>query len=193
MSSYLHDVSAHYAEARDRLGVLTDGMSDETFNAKPSAKGWSVGECVVHLNTIGKGYLPVLEGAITPAAPRGEGPFRYGWVTRRFIEAVRPGSRPMSTAGSMKPPPATGLRSDIDRERALSRFDADVERFIALCTEADGVDVGRIKVSSPFLPILRLPVGGFLEALGLHAVRHVGQAERAAQAADAASGQAASG
>ena len=188
MSPYLQDVAATYAEARDRLGALTDGMSDETFNAKPSAKGWSVGECVVHLNTIAKGYLPAFEAAITPDAPRGEGPFRYGWVTRRFIEAVRPGSRAIPTANNMKPPPASGLRSEIDRDRALARFDDDIDRFLALCAEADGVDLAGVKVPSPFLSVLKLPVGGFLEALGLHAVRHVAQAERAAASVQGASG-----
>ncbi len=182
MSPQLRAIAHTYAEAHRRLHALVDRIDDETFNLKPSSKGWSVGECVVHLNRISKGYLSALEAALGPDAPRATGPFQWGWVSRRFIEAVRPGSRPLPTAGAMKPPETQGLRSDIDRERAVDRFDADTDRWLALCERADGVDLARVKIASPFLRILRLPVGAMLEAMGLHAVRHVQQAERAAEA-----------
>ena len=180
MSPQLQTYADTYAEARDRLHALVGAVDDEAFNRKPSAKGWSAGECVVHLNKTSKAYLPRLEAALGPDAPRGVGPFAWGWVSRRLIEGVRPGSRPLPTGGGMKPPPADGLRSAVDRERAVARFDADTERWVALCERADGVDLPRVKVRSPFLPVVRLPAGAFLEAMGLHALRHVGQAERAA-------------
>lgn len=180
MSPQLDSIAGTYAASRERLHALLDGLDDEAFNRKPSATSWSVGECVVHLNTIAKGYLPVMEAALTPEAPRAEGPFRWGWLSRRFVEAMRPGSRPIPTGGAMKPPPTTGLHSDIDRARAVARFDADTDRWLGLCACADGYDLRRIRIRSPFLPLLKLPLGAMLEALGLHALRHVGQAERAA-------------
>ena len=181
MSSHLQSVADTFSESRDRLHALTGGVDDEAFNRKPSAKEWSAGECVVHLNKTAKAYLPTMESLLGPDAPRGEGPFAWGWVSRRFIEAVRPGSRPLPTGGGMKPPSAQGLRSAVDPERAVARFDADTDRWLALCERAEGVDLARVKMRSPFLPLLKLPVGVFLEAMGLHAVRHVGQAERAAR------------
>lgn len=185
MSPQIQTIADTYTEARERLHALLDGMDDETFNRKPSEKGWSVGECVVHLNTISKGYLPVMEAVLTPDAPRADGPFRWGWLSRRFIEAVRPGSRSMPTLPAMKPPETDGFSSTIDRERAVARFDADTDRWLALCERADGLDLARIRVAEPFLPLLRLPLGANLEAMGLHAVRHVQQAERAAARASA--------
>ena len=38
---------------------------------------------------------------------------------------------------------------------------------------------------SPVLPLLKLPVGALLEAMGLHSLRHVLQAERAVAGATA--------
>lgn len=177
------DLKAPYVESRDRLHALIDGLSDDAFNAKPSEKSWSAGECVVHLNKIAKGYLPEMEAVVAdPSAPRGEGPFRYGWLSRRFIASVRPGSRNLPTAGAMKPPEVGGLRSDIDRSRAVERFDADIDRYLAVIDASEGLDLGRIKIASPFLSILRLPLGAFLEAMGQHSLRHVLQAERAVAA-----------
>ena len=183
MTDQLARIAATYAESRNRLHALVDGIDDDVFNAKPSAGSWSAGECVVHLNKIAKGYVPALEAALQPDGPKGTGPYRWGWVARQFIGRLTPGTSPIPTAPAMKPPTTQGLRSDIDRQRVLARFDADTDRWIALCERADGLDLSRIRVRSPFLPVMKLQAGAFLEALGVHALRHVGQAERAVAAA----------
>lgn len=180
MSPFLQSVADSFAEARNRLHALLDETDDDAFNQKPSATAWSAGECVVHLNKVSKLYLAAMEPLVERGGPSGGGPYAWGWVARRFIESVRPGSRPLPTGGAMKPPAASGLRSDVDRERAVARFDADTDRWLALCERAEGLDLSQITMRSPFLPLLKLPVGAFLEAMGLHALRHVGQAERAA-------------
>ncbi|GAB5535115.1 MAG: hypothetical protein Rubg2KO_13640 [Rubricoccaceae bacterium] len=174
----LESYAQHYKDAQALLHSIADDLSDEAFNWKPDAKSWSVGECVVHLNKISKGYLDVMEDAAAADSPRAGGPFTYGWLTRTFIKAVRPGSRSMSTAPAMKPPATEGARSAIDKDRALASYDVDTGRYLQVITEADGLDLGRIKVASPFLPIARFKFGGLIEALGLHAMRHVQQAER---------------
>lgn len=184
MTVLLESYASHYRASRSDLHRIADGLSDEAFNWKPSEKSWSVGECIVHLNTLAKGYLPALEEAAGADAPRGEGPFRYGWLAKTFTNAVRPGSRPMPTGGPMKPPPASGGRSQIDKVRAFSSFDAYTDRFLAVCDDASGLDLAAIKVRSPFLKLMKLPLGAFIEALGLHAVRHVQQAERVTQHPD---------
>ena len=173
------DLAAPYLDARARLAALTDGLDGALFNHKPSHGSWSAGECVVHLNKLSKGYLPRLEAAAALDAPRADGPFHYGWVGRQFIDAVRPGARPIPTANAMKPPPADGRQSAVDAARALARFEADTDRYVAAVESAAGLDLAQIKLRSPFLPVLRLPLGVWLDALGQHAVRHVMQAERA--------------
>ena len=180
MTDYAAHLAAPYRDARARLAALADGLDPAAFNHKPSAEAWSAGECVVHLNTMAARYLPVLEAAAARDAPRGTAPFRYGWLGRRFVDAVRPGARPISTMRAMKPPAAAGRQSSVDPGQSLARLDADTDRYLAVVEAADGLDLARVKVRSPFLPVLRLPLGVFLEALGLHGVRHAMQAERAA-------------
>lgn len=180
--SYADDLKAPYLEARDRLRALAAGRSPEALNRKPDATAWSAAECVVHLNKIAKGYLPALEAAVAADGPRGAPPFRYGWLARKFVDALRPGSRAIPTAPAMKPPGSEGEASDIDVARALGRFEADTERYLAVIDRAGGLDLAAIRVRSPFMTLLKLPVGAFLEALGVHGVRHVAQAERAVEA-----------
>ena len=178
MSPYTQATAARYRESQRLLHALADGLSEDAFNWKPDAKAWSVGECIVHLNTMAKGYLPVLEAAVDRDAPRGEGPFHYGFVARRFIAAVTPGSRPIPTAGAMRPPAVSGTRSAIDKGWALASFDGYTDRLVAAVERSDGLDLGAVRAASPFLRVLRLPVGAFFEALGHHALRHVAQAGR---------------
>ncbi|MEL6614634.1 MAG: DinB family protein [Bacteroidota bacterium] len=181
MTDLLSSYAAHYDASRSDLHRIADGLSDEAFNWKPSPRSWSVGECVVHLNTIAKGYLPELERLASADAPRGDAPFRYGWLAGRFIGAVSPGSRAIPTGGPMKPPKTSGERSEIDQARALSSFDGYTDRYLAVCDDASGLDLQAIQMRSPFLKLMKLPLGAFIEALGLHAVRHVQQAERVTQ------------
>lgn len=174
----LESYAQHYRDAQVILHSIADDLSDEAFNWKPDPKSWSVGECVVHLNKSSKGYLGRLEAAVTQGSPQAQGPFTYGWVTRSFINGVRPGSRSMNTFRSLRPPETTSTLSAVDRSQALDRYDADTNRFLQIIEAAEGLDLSRIKVRTPFLPILRFELGGLIEALGLHALRHVQQAER---------------
>ena len=181
MSPQLQTYADAFRQSQEDLHLIADGLTHEQFNWKPNAKSWSVGECVVHLNTIAKGYLPAMQEAVTEDPPRAPGPFTYGFVARMFTNAVRPGSRPIPTAGAMDPTKKVGA-SGVDKSRALASFDEYTDGYLAVCREAEGVDLASVKIRSPFMKLMRLPVGAFLDAMGLHAIRHVQQAERVTQA-----------
>ena len=180
MSPQLKEYADHYRESQTEAHRVADGLTDEQFNWKPSQKEWSVGECIVHLNTIAKAYLPEFEGAIEAGLPDGQGPYTYGLLARLFTNAVRPGSRPLPTGGPMNPSKG-GTVSEVDKARAMASFDSYTGRYITLCESLEGRNYASVKIRSPFLAMLRLPLGAFVDAMGLHAIRHVQQAERVTQ------------
>jgi hypothetical protein len=175
---------ATYREAQRRAQVLLGPLTHTQFNWKPGKDRWSVGECIYHLNVISEAYLPVLRDAVASGDHRASGPFSYGWLSRKFIAAVTPGTKAVSTAGSMKPPAAAPSHSSLDKGSTMAAFDELMREFARLVREAEGVDLARTKVRSPFVCLLRLPVGAFLEALGLHALRHLDQARRVTEEAE---------
>lgn len=180
MTPQLQTYADQFRLAQSEAHRIADGLTDEQFNWKPSEKEWSVGECLMHLNMIAKAYVPRFREATASGVPAGEGPYTYGLVTRLFTNAVRPGGRAMPTASAMNP--STGAaRSDLDKARALTSMDRYTEEYVAVCDAMDGLDYSAIKVRSPFLALLKLPLGGFVDAMGLHALRHVQQAERVTQ------------
>lgn len=180
-STQLEQYAKTYLEARERARSLVGPLSEAQFNWKPGTDRWSVGECVYHLNVISQAYLPVLQEAVASAERGVTGPFGYGWLSRKFISAVKPGSKPTRTTGAMKPPPAEASRSGLARAETLTAFEDLMLEFADVVRDSEGIDLAAVKVRSPFLWILRLPVGTFLEALGLHALRHLDQAMRVTQ------------
>ena len=169
-----------YRRAYDEAATLAASLTQEHFNRKPSPDAWSVAECLVHLNTTNAPYLTLMEEALANGGPEGDPPFVYGWLARQFIASVGP--QPKRKAKSplkMRPAPGTDYAAD----RVLADFKALTDGFVALLgrAEAERLDLARIWISSPFLPILRLPVGAFLEALAGHEQRHLDQARRVAE------------
>src|SRR5829696_6658254 len=70
--------------------ALVEPLTDEQFTWRPSPESWSVAECIDHLNTTARLYLPQLDEAIANAIRRGtygEGPFSYNVIGRFFTAA----------------------------------------------------------------------------------------------------------
>jgi len=167
-----------FEQSRRDAHRVAEGLTESQFNWKSSPRTWSVGECLEHLNIIAESYVPLMEAALQNAEPSRSDLFRYGWLSRRFINAVRPGGRRVKTSADLNPSSTEAPSSDLEKTGCLSTFDNWTARFVDIARKSDGLDIARLKITSPFLRLLRLPVGAFLEALGLHALRHVQQAEQ---------------
>jgi hypothetical protein len=175
MSTQLQAYADAFREAESELLRLTRSLSDAQFNWKPDDTSWSIGECIAHLNRVAEAYLPRLEAAASRTEPTAQGPFTYGFMTRRMIDAMNPGGPALSTSRSLNPSDG-GARSALDRTQTLEALSAYTDRYVAACEEADGLDLAKIKVRYPFFWLLRLPLGAFLEITGVHALRHARQA-----------------
>ena len=176
--SQLEEYVSVFAESKRRARDLAGPLSESQFNWKPSARQWSVGECLDHLNRVARGYVPAMESAVRSADRQGREPFHYGWLSRKFIASVGPGSRRLKTAGGMKPPSAGSDHSELNKDETLAEFEELTDGYIGVVREAQRIDLSAVKVRSPFLWFFRLPVGAFMEGLGGHAIRHLDQAER---------------
>ena len=177
MSTQLQAYADAHRQSQTRAHRLADSLAPDSFNWTPGPDSWSVAECLAHLNVVAKAYLPRLEAAVADGAPRAAGPFEYGFMARKMRGAVVPGGPALRTGAALDPSDG-GARSELDKAETLAAFDDHVGRYVAVCEQAEGLDLVRIKVRYPFMRLLRLPLGAFLDITGLHALRHIGQAER---------------
>ena len=157
----------------DDVHDLCANLTPEQLATQPPTGGWSVQECLVHLNLTGELYCEQLEPVIDAAkasGERGRGPFRYGLLGGLFIRSQEPPVRyRMTSPKSFRPVP-------VPDNSALPTFLSLQERLQDLMHRAEGLPLNKLKITSPESKWLRMSV---LEAFGLllvHERRHLWQA-----------------
>jgi hypothetical protein len=180
MFSELAGYEAQIAGINREVQSLTAGLTDEQFNWRPAVNRWSIAENLEHLTAFGRQYLPALDDAIAVGRSRsiyGEGPFRYGILDRLFAWAMEPPVRvPFKTARAVTPEGGQPVAG------AVRAFLAVQEELRARVGQANGLDLVRVKVRSPFISQLAPSLGKMLGALLAHERRHLWQARRVREA-----------
>lgn len=155
---------------------LRERLDDDAFRWKPPSGKWSIAQHLVHTGMTTKGYLPVIDAAVDEARRRGHlgaGPYRGGLLGRLFVRSLSPPSRlRVKTFAVLEPPP------DPSREEAVREFEEAVRELLLTLERAEGVDLGRARMRSPFFPLLRLSVSQGFEAALRHTERHMWHVER---------------
>lgn len=157
----------------DAAGLL-NGMTEVQFHWSPVAAQWSIEQCLVHLVIIGGKYLPIIDEAMENArADRmlSRGPFRYGFVERWFVRSTEPppGIR-LRTPISARPP------DDQPLPFVIANFLTMQDDLRKRIRAANGLDLARAKVTSPFIRALKMGLGPCFEFLAAHERRHLWQA-----------------
>jgi hypothetical protein len=168
----------------DRLGgevrALAADADELRFHRHPEPGAWSAADCVAHLTLTNSLYLPQFDAAIARGRAEGtmgDGPFRESWIGRWAIGNTEPPPRRRLPAPTRMRPRATV--NTTPRDQLVSEFldmQAELQRRLAA---ANGLDLGRIKMSSPLLRIARMTLFDWLGLLAAHERRHVWQARRA--------------
>ena len=153
---------------------MTNPLSDEQFMWRPVPAGWSIAECLDHLNATARVYLPTLDEGISDAIRRGvygEGPFKYNWLGRL---SVRFSDLPLRLKAPDDVQPAAGRT----RREILNAFRAYQVQYIDRLRQANGVDLARARVRVPAHGWLRIPLGSGFQLMVAHSRRHLAQAKR---------------
>jgi len=173
-----------FEQLADEADALAGALSDEQFNWRPPSGGWSVAQCIDHLNVTARMYLPKLDEGIASAIRRGlygEGPFRYNWLGRMFVKTVEPPAR-----FRVKAPAAFEPAQYRKRPETLAAFRAYQVQFIDRLRQANGLDLARARVQSAAFSFLRLPLGSGFSTMVAHERRHLLQARNVLAAMAAA-------
>lgn len=163
------------------LETITHQLSAEQFNWRAADLGWSMGECIGHLNIVNARSIAPIQAAIEGGRARGimgEGPFTYGSLSRKFISASDlPIQKKHKTIKAFYPPAANDAAATIAEYRRVS---AELRK---LALSANGLDLARVKTAMPDYPpplcwFVRMPLGARLTLITVHDRRHLWQAEQ---------------
>ena len=162
-------------ELEAEVNTLCADLTPEQFAQRPLSGGWSVQECLDHLNVMGALYVEKLGPVIENSRARGERgtkPLRYGLLGGLFIRSQEPPVRLRVKTFKVFRPAQT------PNEPALPTFLALQERVRDLLVCSEGLPLTKLRLTSPASKWLKMSV---FEAFGLllaHERRHLWQAQQ---------------
>jgi hypothetical protein len=179
----------HFRQQLEQISAdgdaLVAALTDEDFNWQPAPAGWSIAQCIEHLNATARAYLPMLDEGIADAIRRGQygqGPFRYSLLGRLMARSQEPPPRfKFKSPHAFAPPPRRG------KQETMAAFRAYQVQYVDRLRQANGLDLSRARVRSPAASAwLRVPLGSAFALITAHERRHLWQARRVLDALQSA-------
>lgn len=175
----MNEVISELQKISDDAQKTFGGLSGEQINWKPSAEGWSVGQCFEHLIKTNELFYDELE-KIKNGTRRNSFLESYSPLSGLFgnllIGSLKKDSRKFKVPTQNIAPP-----SEID-ENIVGIFAAHQAELIEKIKATETADWRRTKITSPFLKIATYSLADGYQVIVEHEKRHVRQATRVTQA-----------
>ncbi len=159
--------------AMEHAQRLVGSLSPEAVSRRPSPEEWSVGECLDHLTITARAYHPMVDDAITRGTPLGDREYKPAWIWRKFLGALEPPVKRRFKAAAAFVPEKQRPASEV-----LNDFVASHEHLIDALPKLDPLDLGQIRITSPFASWMRYPLGLTFYIIPAHCRRHLWQADQ---------------
>ncbi len=173
-----------YDDVIRRAKALVGRLDDRALVRRPGDAAWSAAECVDHLSATAEMYVRRMRRVIDASGARSDSPNeKHSLTGRMFLYIMEPPVRRMRVK---IPSEKLAPRALPSRDELLRRFDEMHAQLIGLLVESDALDRTRIRVPSPASKRVTLSLLDAFALLASHARRHLWQAERAADARNAA-------
>jgi hypothetical protein len=176
----LEDVEKELNEATRRAWSLIQSTDARLFTVRPNPSSWSAAECISHLSISSESFLPVLRAALDDARKRKLTTTKnpkmdlLGRILRWFLE---PPIRAKTKTTAPFVPRAVRAKAD-----AFGEFASLQSKLSEMLNAARGLDLGKVKIVSPFDKRVKYNVFSAFRILVAHQRRHLWQAEQAVAA-----------
>ena len=171
MSEIISELQTISADTRKVFG----GFSAEQINWKPSETGWSVGQCFEHLIKSNELFFDKLneiaDGKHKHSFLESFSPLS-GFFGNLLINSLKKDSRKFKAPTEKIVPP-----SEIDAG-IIEKFAAHQTELIGKIKRTEAADWNKIKITSPFTPLMTYKLSDGFQAIVEHEKRHFRQAER---------------
>ncbi|HEV2130980.1 MAG TPA: DinB family protein [Longimicrobiaceae bacterium] len=174
--AFIHDRLREVERVSEQARQLTSGLSAAQLRWTPPSGGWSIAQVFEHLVTAHTQYLEKMRPLIREARERGDRAARGEWRPSLAGGFLLRSVDPKNERGGPSPRswrPAAEPRTD-----AIEAFLRTQEELLDLLHRAEGLDLNRIRTSSPVSWLIRLNLGDCFAILAAHGQRHMRQVER---------------
>lgn len=171
LSSLEQEVEKHLAEAVD----VFQNLPEEILLKPAPDGGWSIAQCLAHLNSYGRFYLPAITYAIHH--PRGKATneaFKSGWLGNYFTQMMQPGA----STKKYRSPKAHSPAPHLEARAVVAEFILQQEQLMNCLRKARATDINATRVPVSISKWIRLKLGDTFRFLIAHNERHMLQAKR---------------
>lgn len=166
-----HQVENHLQQVLSKF----QNASEEKLLKPSNTGGWSIAQCLEHLNTYGNYYLPLFEKGLSESPDRPEANYiKSSWLGQKAIDSMNPetGKQKFKALKNHIPVP------DLDAHAVIAEFISQQERLLQIIRLAKSKDLQQIKIAISIAKFLKLNLGDALQFLIVHNERHIQQAHR---------------
>lgn len=162
-------VEAHISDA---VKIFQNLSNEELL--KPSVNGgWSIAQCLWHLNSYGHYYLPKIKSGLAKNYPANPD-FKSSWLGSYFTRTMQPGAQ-MKKYKAFKDhlPPQT-----LNAQQVVAEFIQQQEQLLSYLKQARQSDMNRVRIPISILNWIKLKLGDVFQFIIAHDERHLQQAKR---------------
>ncbi len=175
-NEYLNEVRLTFESVTLKVQESFSHLSEKQLNWKPKPHEWSIAQCIDHVMTINKLYLPQLieigDKIYTPRFWH-----KIPFIDQLWGNLIRKSVDPSNTKKSKTPTLFNPAISD-SRTSILKEFQKHQKELLTVLDRTAGLDHQKIKVSSPASSLVTLSLENCWKILALHEERHFNQAKK---------------
>jgi hypothetical protein len=150
-------------------------LSGEVLLRAAENGGWSIAQCLEHLNTYGQYYHPHLQKALAASGQKQpDEPFESSWLGAYFIRTMDPVTGTAKFKAVKQHTPAT----DLDAPAVVGEFIRQQEELLQYLRQARTADLNHIRIPISLTKWIKLKLGDIFQVLVAHNERHIRQARR---------------
>lgn len=154
--------------------ALFQNLPTEVLLRPSSTGGWSIAQCLEHLNSYGHYYLPRIAKGVQHYKGSPKETFKSSWLGAYFIRIMDPKTSKSKYKAFKDHQPA----ADLDAHAVVAEFIQQQETLLLLLREAKNIDLNKIRIPISIMKWLRLKLGDVFQFIVAHNERHLQQAKR---------------
>lgn len=169
----LHDLEARVETSLHVTIHTLQNLPSDILLQPAATGGWSIAQCLEHLNSYGEFYLPQIHRALDKHTSIASENFRSGWFGAYFIQMMLPESGKKYKALKKHIP-----ASDLNAAAVVATFIHQQEALLSYIRAAKHHDLNKIKIPISISPFIKLKLGDVFQFIIAHNERHMEQAKR---------------
>lgn len=169
IENLIEDVELHLSDTTK----FFQNLSNEALLKPAENGGWSIAQCLEHLNSYSQYYLPQIKKGLENASKTENNFFESSWLGAYFTKMMRSSSTKKYKAFKNHIPD-----ENLDSAVVLAEFIEYQETLLNCLKQAQNIDLERIKIPISLTKWVKLSLGDVFQFMIAHDERHIQQAKR---------------